>query len=246
MTLTMVGRITDCILLAYRTPATNVRHLLPRPMELMTRDGFAFWNIVACRVEAMRPSGVPPWLGMCYLHVAYRLYVHAPLDDGSTVDGLYFVRSDADRWPVSVAGNLFTEFRFHRADIELTTSPDRFGLSVRNSDVADASLRTVAFDRHELRGDSIFASVDDAMRVLKYRPLALSSDADGKQLKLAEVFRDESRWRESPVRVIDARWGFLQHLRQSEAHLELATGVDPIDYRWRLGRRLPLAVASAA
>ena len=74
--------------------------------------------------------------------------------------------------------------------------------------------------------------------VLKYRPLGLSSGRDGR-LKLAEALRDEEKWREAPVEVLTAHWGFFQHLGQGDLHLERAIRVAPVDYRWRLGRWLP-------
>ena len=49
----MVGRLSHCVLLSYRTPTDSVRGLLPPGLELRTHNGFAFWNIVVCRVERM-------------------------------------------------------------------------------------------------------------------------------------------------------------------------------------------------
>src|SRR5215213_8264418 len=92
----MNGRLSECLLLSYRTPARAVRKLVPGHLELVTRDGWAFWNVLACRVEGMRPAGVPKSLGVDYHHVAYRLHVKARTAAGETLRGLYFVRSDAD------------------------------------------------------------------------------------------------------------------------------------------------------
>ena len=40
--------------------------------------------------------GLPAAFGISYHHVAYRLYVRARTADGRSLDGIYFVRSDAD------------------------------------------------------------------------------------------------------------------------------------------------------
>ena len=53
---------------------------------------------------------------------------------------------------------------------------------------------------------------------------------------LAEVFRNESEWHESPLTVRAARFQFLE--RFGPHQLELATQVAPLDYRWRLGNRI--------
>ena len=252
---TMNGRLSECLLMSYRTPAPSVRQLIPRCMELVTRDGWAFWNVVACRVEDMRPAGVPSCLGVSYHHVAYRLHVRAHSAAGQTFDGLYFVRSDADSALVGSFGNALTDFRFHAADVELSHSResdagDVVTLAVRGhseaDEAADALVRIGTAcdgpDRAWPRHDSLFASRADADRFLRYRPLGLSTDLDGRYLHLAEVVRDESAWRERPVRVIEAHWKFFDALGQDDLHLERATRVDPLDYQWRLNGRAEVAL----
>jgi hypothetical protein len=255
----MNGRLSECLLLSYRTPARTVRDLVPPCMELVTRDGWAFWNVVACTVENMRPAGVPRRLGVSYHHVAYRLLVRAKTADGATLRGLYFVRSDADSRLVSEFGNAMTDFRFHPATVELSRADDNgselLTVSVRGTGQdgkGDALARVLA-----PRGDanvaadpmpplgSPFHSAEEAAEFLKYCPLGLSVDLDGRYLRLAEVVRDEKAWRERPVRVIEAHWPFLRALGQDQLHLERATRVAPIDYKWRLGRKAAVAPLTA-
>lgn len=246
--LAMKGRVADCVLVSYRTPAHTVRRLVPRCLELVTRDGWAFWNVVACRVEGMRPVCAPTCLGVTFRHVAYRLLVRARTGDGRILDGLYFVRSDADSALVGRFGNLVADFEIHRAGVELSRSRD-----------GTSGVLTLAVQGREERGDALvriatedcaapapdrespFRSAAEAGQFLKYRPLGLSVDLDGRYLHLAEVKRDESAWRERPVRVLEAHWKFFDALGQDDVHLERATRVDPLDYRWRLGRRVRMA-----
>jgi hypothetical protein len=249
--LAMNGRLDECLLISYRTPARTVRRLVPHGLELLTRDGFAFWNVVACKVGAMRPAGVPRRLGAGYRQVAYRLHVRARTAAGETLDGLYFVRSDADSAFVSQFGNLLTDFSFHRSEVELShathESADVTTLAIQSHDgaAADALVRVATLDAlapdPRRAPDSLFATAAEADRFLRYRPLGLSVDVDGRYLRLAEVLRDQSKWRERPVRVIEAHWKFFDALGQDDLRLERATRVDPIDYRWRLGRRAALA-----
>ncbi len=238
MKFTMVGRLSECLLIAYRTPSESVEHLVPAPLQLVTRDRWAFWNIVACRIEKMRPRGTPRLFGMSYHHVAYRLYVRAKCASGEVIDGLYFVRSDADNFLVSEMGNLASDFRFHTSTITHFEDTGRLTFEVRNSD-ADARLCVNIEQAPVIARDSCFASMKEAAQFLKYRPLGLSC-RDG-WLRVAEVFRDESEWKEALVTIEEARWSFFDTMSQNEAFLELATRVEPIDYRWRLGRRERLA-----
>ncbi len=240
MNITMIGRITDCVLLAYRTPAASVAHLLPCGLDLVTHGQWAFWNIVACRVESMRPSFFPRWIGNSYHHVAYRLYVRAHAQ-AEVLEGLYFARSDADNLPVCLLGNRATDFRFHKAVIGLSVSEEMVSLSTSGTrdGAGDAELHA-GIGEPTLTSESCFESYALARQFLKYRPLALSPDRRRRRIKVAEVFRDEAAWREWPLTVSKARWGFFDRLAQHDAQLELATRVEPLDYRWKLGRSCAL------
>ena len=246
--LAMKGRLAECVLMSYRTPAHTVRRLVPRCLELVTRDGWAFWNVVACRVESMRPVFAPARLGVTFNHVAYRLLVRARTGEGRILDGLYFVRSDTDSPLVGRFGNVLTDFRFHGAEVELSRgrdgAADILTLAVQgNEERADALVRVATGDCAAAAPyrDSPFRSAADAEQFLKYRTLGLSVDLDGRYLRLAEVSRDETAWRERQVRVLEAHWKFFDALGQDDVHLERATRVDPLDYRWRLGRRAKVA-----
>lgn len=232
----MVGQLGECYLLAYATPPESVRDLLPRGLELDVHEGRAFWNVVVSKVDKMRPLGAPRALGNSYVHVAYRLYAKARTREG-TLDGLHFVRSDVDHALMALVGNRMTDFRFHRADVSWREADEGRTLAV---DVSGTKGR--AGDAR-LRLDLRAKDAPMPPPYLKYRPLGLSLDASGRRVRLAEVFRDESRWREEPVRVVEARWGLFEKLGQKEARLVGATRVAPLDYRWRLGRRAALVGA---
>lgn len=239
----MVGRLSDCVLLAYRTPVDSVRTLVPPGLQLVTVGPWAFWNVVACRVERMRPRAVPGVLGLSYHHVAYRLYVTCATARGP-LSGLYFVRSDADSRLIASAGNALSDFRFHPARIDLRVTPNRVAMNVLSFDGAgDATLEVESAAAPTLAAESPFATVEDAARVLKYQPLAMSV-ADNR-VRLAEVRRHERHWRESPVTVTSARWSFFDRLGQ-QPNLERATRVDAIDYEWRLGATAELAAGATS
>lgn len=265
MVLEAVGRIDRCVLLSLRTPAEAVERLVPRPLELVTVEAsgerWAFWNVVACHIERMRPAGVPAAFGLSYHHVAYRLLVRAPTPTRTPtrptptagwLDGLYFTRSDVDSRPVAWGGAMVSDFRFHAARVRMEARDERWVVIVEG----EAPLRLEIDPRGEagLAEGSVFGSVEEARRVLKYRPVSMAParvgrvgvGRDGRMLRLAEVVRDESAWRERAVRVLRAEFGGdtggtpLPLRNGGGATVELCTLVEPIDYRWRLGRRVVL------
>ncbi|MGC3957881.1 MAG: DUF2071 domain-containing protein [Verrucomicrobiota bacterium] len=237
MTLTMQGRISACVLLAYRTPKRAVEQLVPQGLELVTRGQWAFWNVVASRIEAMRPNGLPAWCGLSYTHVAYRLYVRAT-NTSTPIEGLFFVRSDADNALISTTGNWLSDFRFHHSQIEFRATNEAVNLKVRNPE-ASAELHATfsTSETASLITSPCFSSPTEAAQFLKYRPLGLSPNP--KALRLAEVFRNETEWRETPLTVCTGCFPFLEQFGPHQ--LELATQVAPIDYRWRLGKRIALS-----
>jgi hypothetical protein len=227
---TVAGSIRQCWLFVYRLPAEIAQPLLPSPLQPVTRGGFAFMNIVVCRLDGMRPSLLPESLGLGFWHVAYRLHVQAQSAHGRLLEGLHFLRSDCDRWLVARAGNLLTDFHFHHAAIRVTaTDADVHG-------VIDSAAAPARFhiDRHRtpaLSAGSPFSTLDEAAEFLRYKPYGLSVE-DGDTLQVVRVRRRETAWQDRVVAALDATWQFpaAQH-----AALELCYEVQPIDYVWERG-----------
>ncbi len=196
LSLTMTGRLADCVLLSFRTPAEAVAPLLPDGLELVTRGPWAFWNVVACRVEAMRPqvAGVsaPAMAGVTYHHVAYRLLVQAMTHRADVRRGLYFLRSDADARLLGSFGNWTTDFKFHPATIDLRERFDRhpppasaYRLDVQTGDgQADASLE-LGPDPAALQPASCFPTLADA-RIPQVRAVRLRRRGSARPAPVAD------------------------------------------------------------
>lgn len=229
----MTGRISACVLLAFRVPRRQVESLVPAGLELVTHGEWAFWNVVASRIEAMRPAGLPAWCGLSYHHVAYRLYVRAQ-NTNPSAEGLFFVRSDADQTLIATTGNWLSDFRFHRSQIAFSATPTEVSVQVHSREAAAELHALPAAVSGTPEADSCFDSCAAAAKFLKYRPLGLAPAAGA--VRLAEVFRNEAEWHEAPLTVRSARFQFLDQFGPHQ--LELATQVAPLDYRWRLGNHL--------
>ena len=68
-------------------------------------------SVVIADLEAMRPGFLPRAFGTDFTQVVYRAIVRAPNGER----GVYFVRSDADDWTMSVFGSIFSNFNFNLA-----------------------------------------------------------------------------------------------------------------------------------
>ncbi len=229
--LTVAGKIRQCWLFVYRLPEEIARPMLPAPLRPVTHGGFAFVNIVVCRLEGLRPVPLPAAIGIGYWHVAYRLHAWAESATGATIEGLHFLRSDCDRWMVEKTGNMLTDFHFHRARIQIAES----GAEVRGeifSPHAPASFRLDRQAAPALSTGSPFGSLGEAATLLKYKPFGLSVE-NPTTLNVVRVRRDEAAWRSRVVAVAEADWRFLAG---REASLELCYEVEPIDYLWERGQ----------
>lgn len=228
---TMVGTLRRCWLFAFHTPAQDASRYLPAGLELVTRGSFAFWNVVVCRIEAMRPKYTPSFLGVSYWHAAYRLYVRFRPKTGDPIEGLYFLRSDCDNGPMSFLGNYLTDFNFHKARISADERKDSTQIMIDSPDApADAKLTA---EPPALSRESAFESLEQAAAFLKYKPFGISMTPSG-SASIVKIIRDENAWKSRLAHVDSSHWKFFEG---KNVHLELCYQVDPINYQWNRGVR---------
>lgn len=105
-----------CLLINYSMDPAVLARSLPRgltPDTVDTPEGKrAFLSVVVADLVAMRPGFLPRAAGSDFTQVVYRAIVRSPTGER----GVHFVRSDADDWMMSAAGNVLSNFNFNRAD----------------------------------------------------------------------------------------------------------------------------------
>lgn len=239
MQLTLQGRLETGAMICVRTPAEGVRGLLPDGLKLATHGRWAFWNIAFGRLSGVRPAGVPRGFGMSYQQVAYRLVVQARNAQGQARRGVYFVRSFADCYAAQWIGNRLTDFNIRFANIEQHRDADAMRV-VGSAAGRDAQLDVCLHPDEDWRPTrSCFRDAKEAGQWLNCESLGLSTR--GKVLRLVEVDRDAVMWCPQPMAVDQARFGLFEALGLEETEPEYAISAGPVDYRWRVGIREPLA-----
>jgi hypothetical protein len=231
--LPMQAFIRRCWLVTHRIPEADARAQLPRELAPVTYGGYAFLNTVIARMEAMRPQGLPAFLGLDYWHVGYRLYAKAATTGGER-EGLYFLRSDCDRRMLAMAGNLFSDFRFHTARIEVMSAASNTSIRVE-AHSARVELDLSGEPQTQLEAGSPFQTVAEAETFLKYKPCGLAPGGPA-QVNAIPISRDEVAWRARSIQVLHQRWEFLDLLPGAQP--ELVFEVAPIEYRFGRGRIL--------
>lgn len=240
----MLGTLEECLLFMYRCPVEAVRPLVPECLELVTYKGHAIMGVVVSNLKAMRPWPFPSWTGIGYRHVAYRIYVSFTPPGKQPIEGLYFLRSEANSSLMKVAGNMLTDFHYHRAEIEAERIPENNQLRFRILNSEDGKGNAEAIlqleEIQQLAPDSLFSSVKEAMDVLHYEPYGIFYDAIRNNINVVKVTRNDRQWKETPVRVLQQRWDYVDSLIPSGLQHELTVMVDSIPYRWERGREYSL------
>jgi hypothetical protein len=226
----MCGWIERCWLFTFREPVADVADLVPAPLSPVTRGGLAFWNVVVCEIADMRPKGTPRVLGLRYRHAAYRLYVRHKAEGMPAIEGLYFLRSDADSRLISTAGKWLSDFNFHHANITIEDGDAETRLAINSPDAA-AEIRIDRDTPPTLDSGSPFGSLFEAKAALKYKPFALSPVCANKA-RVLRVRRDEEAWKS---KLVTAHCD-LEFFKGRNISPEIAYDVAPIEYVWERGK----------
>ncbi len=239
MIVNLVGRMSECVMLAYRTPAESVRALVPPGLELMTRGPWAYWSVLACRVEGMALAGLPG-TGWTFHGLAYRLHVQAMTDRIDVLTGVYVVRSESDSRLIAAMGNVLADLRLHPSAMTVRSEADCVVVTSESSGQSPARL--VIADRpsppESSPVESSFPLPWRAEAWLAYPTRSLS--VQGRDVRCVEVYREAESCVARPVTVVEAALPYLASLGQRELALELAVRLPPGRERWRIGslRRL--------
>jgi len=229
--LTMTGTIDRCWLFTFQSPPEWAEAWLPDALTPVLHNGHAFWNVVVCHVDRMRPKGFPKWTGVSYWHVAYRLYVNFAPPGEAPIEGLYFVRSDCSSPLMAVMGNIMTDFRFHSARIRVNTDKDNVAVNI-DAPGGKGSAWLRRKEAPALPAYSAFDNLEEAAAFLKYKPYGISVDKRG-SANVVSITRDEAAWHSRLVPVDNQEWAFFENL---PIRPEICYEVDPIDYQWNRGK----------
>lgn len=213
---TMRGRIRECWLWALRIDEQAGRQLVAPPIEPVTYEGFAFINVVVCRLSHLRPKPLPRLLGIGYWHVAYRVYARY-----RDTEGLYFLHNEADSKPVATLGKMLSHFEFQPATVILGESC----IAVESAHPFTASL--LPTDPGLVTG-SPFKDTAQADAFLRYRPAALYVERG--KVKAMRINRIEEQFQATPITSEVRQAEFLEPYHPV---LERAYRLAPIDYEWQ-------------
>ena len=220
------------LVLAYSVPASALEPLLPPTLEADRHGDLGFVAAAFVQTERMRPSFLPPSLGLDFLLGGYRIFVRVA--GRQSLRGLYILRSDTDSRVLTFIGNVLTSYRYRTVDASCRCENGILEVEVRPGVRISADLtRRPA----PLPPGSPFASLTEARRFAGPLPYTFHHEPETGLLLSVRGIR--SGWSPEPVAVDVNELAFFTAERfGTEPTLANAFYVGDIDYRWERGKLL--------
>jgi hypothetical protein len=228
------ARLERTTVLTYAAPASLLQALLPAPLALDSFEDSGFVAVALVQTRALRPRGLPAWLGQDFFLIGYRIFVRYTTPAGKRLRGLYILHSQTDR-RMALLGNLMTSYRYARIDIGQNLRGPRTHIHSAAAGLDIVVERGVG-EELPLPAGSPFASWQQARRFAGPLPFTFSVHPPGRVL-IVEGVRET--WRPEPVRVEAARVPLLAELGLGAARLASAFTIEDIPYHWKKGRVEP-------
>jgi Uncharacterized conserved protein (COG2071) len=98
------------LVLTYAPPRSVLVPFAGPGLELDTYGDYGFLAVALVQTRALRPRGLPAWLGSDFFLSGYRVFTRFVRPGKQTLRGLRILRSDADRASMVRLGNVFTHY----------------------------------------------------------------------------------------------------------------------------------------
>jgi hypothetical protein len=163
-------------------------------------------GICLIRLKHVRPSFLPPWMGISSENAAHRAAVE--WEDGGVVrEGVYVRRRDTSSRLNSLAGGRLFPGVHHHARFTVRETEERIAVRLRSDDgVTDLSVCGRRSDR--LPVSSVFRSLEEASAFFQRGSLGYSATADPSRFQGLEL-RCFS-WQVEPLEVEEVRSSYFE------------------------------------
>lgn len=220
-------------MLTYAVPKGDLTQFLPECLEPdCFEDEWGFVAFAMVQTRALRPTGLPKFLGNNFFLAGYRVFVRYETTRGNHLRGLYILGSQTDSPRMEFFGNIFTHYNYSTIDVVTSESA---GLTTIRSQAGEFEvvLNTNACSP-QLPSGSPFHDWKEARRFAGPLPFTFTYDASTKEVLIIEGVRQN--WTPRPIEVLSESVGFFNALGLSDLRLANAFIVEDIPYRWKKGR----------
>ena len=192
------GIIRRRILVNYRVDPQVIRSILPARFEPKLQKGHAIAGICLIRLEQIRPSGVPGFVGINSENAAHRVAVTWMEEDGTNREGVFIPRRDTNSSLNHLLGRKVFPGEHHLATFEIEDAGSLIDFRMFSDDRSVCvELKGTAFD--SLPDSSIFNSLSEASSFFEAGSLGYSAREGSDLLDAIRLEPDE--WHVDPLKI---------------------------------------------
>jgi hypothetical protein len=233
------------LVLTFAFPQALLQPLLPPGLVLDTYGDSAFLAIALVQTRALRPVGLPHFLGKDFFLSGYRIFSRYRNRAGRSLRGLRILRSDTDsRW-MTTFGNLLTHYSYRLCSVDWRRAGDGLDLAIATRrGEADLRLHADLVSPSLPPAGSPFPDWATARRYAGPLPFTFDYEAATGSVVIIEGVRQN--WNPRPVSVTLETAGFFARPPFDTAPPVLANAffLEGIPYRWKKGLIEPLSAGT--
>jgi hypothetical protein len=241
---TVTAHFAHSLVLTYAFADEVLTPMLPPGLALDTHGPWGFVAIALVQTKRLRPAVLPRALGQSFFLAGYRIFTTFKPAGGTTLRGLYILRSDTDRRLMALAGNLLTHYRYRVSKVETTATRESLTCRIRSAGHrADLDVTADLTGEAALPEGSVFATPREARRFAG--PLPYTFDHEKQTDCIIAIKGVRKNWNPRLVPVTVNRLTFFDHgaFAGTEPRLASAFYVEDIAYQWNPGVRHRLTPA---
>ena len=235
---TLNGLIRRRLLINYRVDPDVARSLLPEPFAPKLYRGQAIAGICLIRLEAVRPAGLPAFIGVSSENAAHRLAVtwNDPITS-EPKDGVYIPqRHTSCALNVCAGGKLFPGVQ-HHARFKVRDTPNQIQMLIQSRDTQAAIdqplVSLTAQPTNDWPTDSIFPSLAAASAFFDAGCIGYSSRPDSCTLDGMKLVT--TRWHVTPLQMLALQSAWYDdpiRFPQGSIQLDHALLMRDIPHQW--------------
>lgn len=220
-------------MLTYAFPRERLVSLLPPCLELDTlHDQWGFAAVAMVKTKGLRPKGWPSVFGRDFFLIGCRIFVRYTTSTGKRLRGLYILGSGTDSGTMERMGNLLTNYRYTKIDVEEDVHDAGGWVRSRKAGI-DVAFQ-MGNEQTSLPQGSPFSGWKEARRFAGPLPFTFSYQATKKEVMMVEGVRQD--WIPTPVSVTTNQMLALHAFGLQDGQLANAFVLKDIPYYWKKAR----------
>lgn len=195
----ITGVIRRRVLLNYRADPAVIARTLPSCFKPVLVQDQAIVGICLIRLENIRPSGMPAWLGVSSENAAHRVAVQWTDEQNQPQQGVYIPRRDTNSYMNALFGGRLFPGHHHLARFEVTDDRHQIAMRVQTKNYLQPLVDFSAKPADTFPEDSIFSSLEASSAFFEQGCIGYSSRPDSCTLDGLRL--ETQNWQVTPLQV---------------------------------------------